>query len=48
MPEPRTCHLPNNTSPVWIGIEYLDQARANEGHSTDIVVSDMTEPGGRR
>jgi hypothetical protein len=48
MPEPRTCHLPNSPALVWIGIECLDQVGAIECHGTAIVVSNMTELGGRR
>lgn len=39
MPEPRTCHLPKSTALVCIGIDCL---------GVDIVVSDITELGGRR
>jgi hypothetical protein len=47
MPEPRTCHLPSSHELVCIGIEDFDQARAFERHGTGIVVSDITEQGGR-
>ncbi len=39
MPEPLTCHLPNITALLCIGIDRLSAA---------IVVSNMTELGGRR
>jgi hypothetical protein len=47
MPEPRTRHLPDNNVLVCIGIEYPGQARALERYGTGIVVSDITEHGGR-
>ena len=48
MPEPRTCHLPNNTPLACIVIECLGQAKSLECHNTDIVVSYITELEGRR
>ena len=43
MPEPRTCHLPNNMASACFG-----QAKSLECHNTDIVVSYITELEGRR
>ncbi len=47
MPEPRTCHLPHSTALVCIDIDRLGQPEALQHHSADIVISDMTELGGR-
>jgi hypothetical protein len=43
MPEPRTCHLPNNMASVCFG-----QAKSLERQATDCVVSYITELEGRR
>ena len=48
MSEPRTYHLPNSTALFCIGVNRLGQAGALQHHGTHIVVSDMTELGGRR
>ena len=48
MPEPRTCHLPNNTAPACIGIERLGLAKELESQATDCVLSDITELEGQR
>ncbi len=48
MPEPRTCHLPHSTALVCIDTDRLGQPEVLQRHSADIVVSDMTERGGRR
>ena len=48
MPEPRTCHLPHSTALVCIDIDRLGQPEALQHHRVDIVISDMTELGGRR
>jgi hypothetical protein len=46
MPEPRTCHLPDITALLCIGLKRLDQAGARR-QGSDIIVSDITEVGGR-
>ncbi len=48
MPEPRTCHLPNMTALFCIGVDHLGQTEALQRHGAEIVVSAMTELGGRR
>jgi len=48
MPEPRTCHLPNNTALFCIGVNGPGQVEALQRHGADIVFSNMTELGGRR
>jgi len=48
MPEPRTCHLPQSTALVCIGVDRLRHAEALQRRGADIVVSSITELGGRR
>ena len=48
MPEPRTCHLPQSTAPVCIGVDRLSQPEALQRRGADIVVSSITELGGQR
>jgi hypothetical protein len=48
MPEPRTCHLPHIPALFCIGVDRLGLAEALQRHGADIVVSDITELGGRR
>jgi hypothetical protein len=48
MPEPRICHLPNSTTLACIGVEHLGLAEALQCQCPGLVVSDITELGGRR
>ena len=48
MPEPYTYHWPNNMALFCSGAERLGLAEATQRHGADLVVSDMTEPGGQR
>jgi hypothetical protein len=48
MSELRTCYLPNITALCCIGVDRLGLAEVLQRHGADIVVSDMTELGGRR
>jgi len=47
MPEQRTCHLPNIMALFCIALDRLGLIEARH-RAADIVVSDMTELGGRR
>ena len=48
MPEPRACHLPHSTALVCIDVDRLRHAEALQRRGADIVVSGITELGGRR
>ena len=48
MSELHTCYLPNSTTLVCIGVNRLGLTEALQRHCPDLVVSDMTELGGRR
>jgi hypothetical protein len=48
MPEPCTCHLPQSTALVCIGVDRLRHAEALQCRGADIVVSSITELGGRQ
>ena len=48
MSEPRTCHLANITALFCIGVDRLGLVETLQIHSADVVVSAMTELGGRR
>ena len=47
MPEPHTYHVPNSTAHLCTGIDHHGLAEALTYHGADIVVSDVTKPGGR-
>ena len=47
MLEPRTCHLQNITALFCTGVDRLGLAEMLQLHGADIVVSGMTELGGR-
>jgi len=48
MPEPRTCHSPNNTALACIGSDRPGLAKAVKYYDTDFVISDITELEGQR
>lgn len=48
MPELRTCHLPNITALFCIGLNRLGLIKTLQRQAAGIVVSDMTDMGGRR
>jgi hypothetical protein len=48
MSEPRTCHLANIMALFFIDVDRLGQAETLQLHGADVVVSGMTELGGRR
>ena len=48
MAEPRTCPLPSMTALFCTGVDCSGQAEGLQRHGADIVVSNITELGGRR
>jgi hypothetical protein len=48
MSEPRTCHLANITALFCIGDDRFRWAGTLQIHGAEVVVSSMTELGGRR
>ncbi len=48
MAEPRTCPLPSMTALFCTGVDCPGQAEELQRHGADIVVSNITELGGRR
>ncbi len=48
MPESRTCQLPKSTGLFCIDINPIGQAEPLQCHGTAIVISSISELGGRR